>query len=282
MNERLLIRTAERLASCPGIEAVVLGGSRASGTADAESDIDLGLYYEPEDPLNLDALRQLVSEIDDHGRGEAVTDLGEWGPWVNGGAWIEVEGQRMDLIYRDLGRVGAAIDDCRAGLIETHFQVGHPAGFSPQIYAAEVHLCRALEDPRGAIGELKGLTDPYPAALRGALIDGLGEARFSLDAAGKSALRGDVHHVAGSAFRSVVCMVQALFGLNERYWINEKSAVSLVDALPLRPDGFARRVGMILGGLGLEPEALRRSLQALRELLDDTHSLCEEEGSSDG
>ncbi len=232
VNEPLLIRTAARLASCPGINAVVLGGSHASGTADAESDIDLGLYYESEDPLDLDALRQLVTEIDDHGRREAVTDFGAWGPWVNGGARIEVEGQKVDLIYRDLGRVGAAINDCRAGRVGTHFQVGHPAGFSPQIYAAEVYHCRPLQDPRGTIGVLKGLTDPYPSALRRGLIAGLWEARFSLDTAAKSALREDVHHVAGSAFRAVACMAQTLFGLNERYWINEKLAVSLVDALP--------------------------------------------------
>jgi hypothetical protein len=208
-----------------------------------ESDIDLGLYYKPENQLDLESLRRLVAEIDDNGRGYAVTDFGQWGPWVNGGAWIDVEGQRVDLIYRDLGRVRAAIDDCRAGRIKTHFQVGHPAGFSPQIYAAEVHFCRALEDPGGSIAELKRLTWPYPAALRRALIGALSEARFSLDAATKSALRGDVHHVAGSAFRSVVCMVEALCGLNERYWINEKAAVSLVDALPLRPDDFAHRSG---------------------------------------
>jgi hypothetical protein len=280
VNEGLVIRTAERLASCPGLDAVVLGGSHASGAADMESDIDLGLYYESEDPLDLETLRQLVSEIDDHGRGEAVTDFGAWGPWVNGGAWIEVEGQRVDLIYRDLDRVGAAIDDCRAGRIGTHFQVGHPAGFSPQIYAAEIYLCRALKDPRGTIGELKGLTDPYPSALRRAPIAGLWEARFSLDTATKSALRGDVYHVAGSAFRAVACMTQALFGLNERYWINEKLAISLADALPLHPEDFAHRVEMNLGGLGIEPEALRRSLRALGELLDDTASLCEDDESS--
>ncbi len=280
MAEELPKRISEQLALCPGVEAVVLGGSYASGTADAQSDIDLGLYYEPENRLALESLRRLVAEIDDHGRGNAVTDFGEWGPWVNGGAWIEVAGQRVDLLYRDLRRVSGAINDCQAGRIGTHFQAGHPAGFSPQIYAAEVHLCRLLQDPRGTIAALKGLTAPYPPALRRALVAGLWEALFSVDAAAKSAVRGDVHHVAGSAFRAVVCMVQALFGLNERYWINEKASVSLVDTFPLRVEGFGRRVARILGELGTEPDALQRSLQALHELLKESNYLASRSESS--
>jgi predicted nucleotidyltransferase len=35
---------AGRLIAIPGVVAVVLGGSRARGTATPESDVDLGLY----------------------------------------------------------------------------------------------------------------------------------------------------------------------------------------------------------------------------------------------
>lgn len=61
----------------------------------------------------------------------------------------------------------------------------------------------------GTLADLKALTSPYPPALRRALVAGLWEARFSLDAAAKSVVRGDVHHVAGPAFRAVACTVQA-------------------------------------------------------------------------
>ncbi|MBA2312621.1 MAG: nucleotidyltransferase domain-containing protein [Actinobacteria bacterium] len=272
-DETLALRLSERLFVCPGIESVALGGSHASGTADARSDIDLGLYYRPGNPPDLQSLRGIVAEIDDHGRREAVTDLDEWGPWVNGGAWIEVDGRRIDLLFRDLERVAEAIDDCRAGRIATHFQVGHPAGFSTQIYAAEVHLCRVLQDRRGALAGLKARTYPYPRALRSALVAGLWESRSLLDAASKSAARGDVHHVAGSAFRAVACMVQALFGLNERYWTNEKASVSLVDSLPLRPEGFGRRIAMILGRVGTGPDELQASLHSLEELVNECTAL---------
>src|SRR5262245_47765245 len=36
---------ADQLAAMPGVVAVALGGSRASGVADARSDWDLGVYY---------------------------------------------------------------------------------------------------------------------------------------------------------------------------------------------------------------------------------------------
>jgi hypothetical protein len=44
-------RVVDRLAAMGGVEAVLLGGSRAAGTATADSDWDLGAYYR--EPLDL-------------------------------------------------------------------------------------------------------------------------------------------------------------------------------------------------------------------------------------
>src|SRR5262249_12295785 len=67
---------AARLSAIPGVRAVVLGGSRARGTAMPESDVDLALYYEPDEPPAHAALDALACELDDrHPRG-AVTSLG--------------------------------------------------------------------------------------------------------------------------------------------------------------------------------------------------------------
>ena len=41
---------ADRLGQIDGVVAVVLGGSRARGTASPDSDIDLGIYYQPDQP----------------------------------------------------------------------------------------------------------------------------------------------------------------------------------------------------------------------------------------
>ena len=48
---------AERLAEIPGVVAVTLGGSRATGTAVEGSDWDFGLYYRGGlDPADITAL----------------------------------------------------------------------------------------------------------------------------------------------------------------------------------------------------------------------------------
>ncbi|MBA3431477.1 MAG: nucleotidyltransferase domain-containing protein [Actinobacteria bacterium] len=266
---------AEKLAGLEGLVAIALGGSVATGRADETSDIDIGLYYRPTHPFDLDELNRLIRLIDDRRAGGLATGFGDWGPWVNGGAWLQVRGRRVDLIYRDLDRVRAAIEECRAGRVPISFQVGHPASYSPQIYAGEIALCRPLEDPQGAITALKSLTRPYPAALRRALVDGLWEADFLVKGAASAAARGDVYFVAGVAHRTIACLVQALFAVNERYWTHEKGAVELIDSLAIRPADFSNRVRRAMGQLGTEPLELTGSLGRLRELHDETVILCE-------
>ena len=82
----------QHLAAVDGIQAVVLGGSRALGTHTPDSDTDLGLYYDPSAPPDLDALQRVVAEIDDRQGAYRITPLGEWGPWINGGGWLKVSG----------------------------------------------------------------------------------------------------------------------------------------------------------------------------------------------
>jgi hypothetical protein len=270
----LAVRIGARLGRCPGVGAVTLGGSWASGTADHRSDIDLGLYLDRQGGLDVARLQHLASGLDDRGPAAVVGHPGEWGPWVNGGAWLKIEGRRVDWIYRDLDLVTRTVEDLCAGHPATHFQVGHPAGFSTEIYAAEIHLSEVLFDADGVIAKLKSRLVPYPPRLRRALFAGLWEARFLVEAAARAAQRGDTHFVAGSAFRSVVCMVQALFALNERYWLHEKGSIASIDELDTKPEHFGDRVRTVLGGLGNEPSELTASLHRTAEILAEVEVLC--------
>ena len=51
-DDVLLGRLVRALGGVPGIRAIVLGGSRARGEATAQSDYDIGLYYEADNPID--------------------------------------------------------------------------------------------------------------------------------------------------------------------------------------------------------------------------------------
>ena len=245
-DETLLRELVRTLGAVPGIRAIALGGSRARGEATAQSDYDIGPYYESATPVDVRRLAEMV--------GSSVTAIGDWGPWINGGAWLTVEGQRVDLLYRDLGKVRDVVEACCAGRIERVYQPGHPHAFVSSIYMGEVALCRPLWDPDGALTSLRRACDPYPAALAEALIRTfLWEARFAVENALHGRGKDDPAYVAGCAFRAVACLCQSLFALNGVYLLNEKGATQAVEKLPRHPAGFATRVAQAIasgpGGL---------------------------------
>jgi len=139
---------AERLAAIPNVVAVTLGGSRATGAARDDSDWDFGLYYrESIDPGDIAAL----------GWPGRVFAPGEWGTIVNGGAWLEVDGTKVDLIYRNLDEVGHWVREAEAGRFEIRREVGYVAGIATYILVGELALHRVL------VGELP--RPSFPAAL---------------------------------------------------------------------------------------------------------------------
>ena len=246
-DERLLGELTEILSAVSGVRAIALGGSRARGTATPRSDYDIGLYYDGGSPLDVAALGRVAAEIDDRGEAAVVTPIGGWGPWIDGGGWLVIEESRVDLLYRDLARVGRVIDDCQAGRIEVAYQPGHPHAFISSIYMGEVALCKVLHDPDGALAALRARTVPYPEALKATLRQRFEwEARFSLENAEKSTARRDTAHIAGCVFRSVACLCQSLHAANGVYLLNEKGAVAGVTRLARKPTAFAERVSMIL------------------------------------
>ena len=267
---------AARVGQIEGVVAVALGGSWARGAGRPGSDIDLGIYYHPDRPPSIAALRLLAQKLDDRHAADAVTDYGGWGPWINGGGWLKINGQPVDWLYRDLALVTRCINDCQVGKISAYYQPGHPHAFHTHIYMGEVHYCRPLHDPNGALAALKEFTDPYPPGLKQAIMATRWEASFALETCRKSAARGDVFHVSGSLFRSVAILVQVIFALNERYIINEKGAVSAINAFPLRPASFSEHVSAILAHPGQTPEELLHSIEQLDNIIQAVDTLCAE------
>lgn len=266
----LISEIAQHLQTIDGVEAVALGGSRARGTHRPDSDIDIGIYYRNEQPLNLVALERLASEIDDQRRTGLVTEIGGWGSWINGGGWLTVKTLPVDFLYRDLELVCAIIEDCCSGHIEIAYQPGHPHGFITHIYMAEVALCQPLFDPKGTLEQLKARTVPYPLKLKDAIIKKFfWEAEFSLKNARKSISRGDVSYAAGCCFRCVSCLMQTLFALNGQYWMNEKGAVALASTFALCPSQLQTRIDDAFAQLAT-PGGIAQGVEILAELVGET------------
>lgn len=271
-SDPVLVRLVDDLARVPGVRAIALGGSRARGATGPGSDYDIGLYYQPGEPLDTALLQEVVDGIDYAGPPATVTPIGAWGPWINGGGWLTVTGARVDLLYRDLKRVRAVIADCHEGRIERHYQPGHPHAFVSSIYMGEVAYCRALWDPVGLLASIKQMTSPYPTRLADALIDTfLWEAEFTLQNARHGRGLEDVSYVVGCSFRCIACLCQVLFAMNRVYLLNEKGAVAATASFARRPDAFASRVTASLQAIGAA--RLADGLQELEFLVKETEAL---------
>jgi hypothetical protein len=276
--DRLINDIVAEIKQVEGVSAVVLGGSRARGTQTEKSDIDLGIYYNPDRPLDLQALNQVATRIDDGHRPQILTQIGGWGPWINGGGWLTVNCIAVDFLYRDLKKISGIINACHKGQVDIFYQPGHPHGFVSSMYLAEIAACKILwESDQGEVSALKELAIPYPAEMKRALIEKFfWEINFSLDIAKKSIARRDVVYASGCCFRSAMCLLHTLFALNEHYWLNEKGAVLLVDAFQLHPDNFRARIESAFSALTNEDQAINSAINILTELSAETAQLVED------
>ena len=261
---------AERLGWIRGVQAVTLGGSLARGRGQPGSDIDLGVYHHAATPPDIWAFKALARAVDDSGSDDTVTGYGGWGTWVNGGAWLNVKGQRVDLIYRDLDRVVKVLKQCRAGQPERVLHGGHPHGFHSPSYLGEVYYARILYDPEEKLHALQAQLAVYPPKLKAALITTfLHEAEFALAISEKSVQRAESSYVAGCFFECVYSLVQVLFALNARYFVNEKGAIAETRTFAKGPQAFADEVTDILGCVGRTVKELERNHGRLERFVQE-------------
>jgi predicted nucleotidyltransferase len=233
------------LAALPGVVAVVLGGSRASGTQRPDSDWDLGLYYRSSgsrfDPVDVRRL----------GHPGHVSALGEWGPIVHGGAWLTVGELPVDVLFRDLDRVEAWREDAEHGRFEVLAQNGHLVGAPTYGPVGELAVCRPLagEVPRPAFPDVLATTAPdhWEGRASVALLFAHGHARL-----------GDGVTCAGMLASAVVCVAHARLARRREWALNEKRLV--------RAAGLEAADG-VLGSLGSTPEALLGAVSAMGEML---------------
>ncbi len=272
--ENILKDICRELEDVPGIVGVVLGGSRARDTHHEKSDIDIGIYYDESDGFNTKELSKIAKGLDDEHREDLVTQIGGWGPWVNAGGWLIVKGYHVDFILRDINKVSQVIDECLKGNVSIHYQTGHPHGYLNVMYMGEISVCKILSDPKGKISELKSKTIPYPPKLKDAIVGYfMFEASFSLMHADDNVDNDDPYYVCGHCFRSISCLNQVLFALNEEYCINEKKAVKMIDGFSIKPKDYKKRVDKIITLVSSDKGNTREGVDMLKELVSETKML---------
>ena len=257
----MLGELAGRLVGLPGVRAVALGGSRARGTAEPDSDTDLGLYLDRD--TDLDGLRALAREAG--GPTARLTGRAQWGPMVDGGGWLRIEDSPVDWLYRDLARLAASVADARAGRVTWTHQTGHPLGVPGVAYAAEVALSVVLADPDGVLADARQALDPYPLALVDAFVAGLDEADFVLGALTGPVQRGDVVYVAGTLHRVLGLCAHAVCARAHRWVTNDKGLIAEAARQPGAPPGFQVRADDVLTCLG--PDTLTGAIDRAVDLV---------------
>ncbi|WP_028926998.1 nucleotidyltransferase domain-containing protein [Pseudonocardia acaciae] len=228
-----------QLAQLPGVITVALGGSRAKGTHRPDSDWDLGVYYRGK--FDATVLTRL-------GYPGSAAQPGEWGRIVNGGAWLSVHGQPVDVLLRDLDVIESWWADARDGRFEIDNVEGHLAGLPTYVPLGEMAIGRALH------GSLPSVE--YPPRLRE-----VGSARwrwngaFSLMFAEQYASRGDRTLAAGMLARATAQTAHGVLAERGEWALGEKGLVAAAGL----DDAAA-----IIGQVHADPVA---AAGALRELL---------------
>ncbi|MBL1101105.1 nucleotidyltransferase domain-containing protein [Streptomyces coffeae] len=242
-DDAFLDPIADRLAALPTVCAVTLGGSRAQGNHTPDSDWDLAVYYR--DAFDPDTLRAV-------GWDGEVSDLGAWGGGVfNGGAWLTIDGRRVDVHYRDLDVVEHQLAESRQGRFHWEPLMFHLAGIPSYLLVAELALNTVL---RGSLPR-----PAFPEALRAAAPpEWRGRAALTLQYARAAyAPRGQATEVAGALATAALQTGHAVLAARGERVTNEKRL--------LQRAGL-RGIDTIVAGLRPEPAALAKAVDAAEEL----------------
>lgn len=268
ISQERIADVAAELAQLPTVVGVVLGGSRARGDHLPTSDVDLGVYCDG-DP-DAGALADLAERLT--GARVPVAGPGGWGPWVNGGAWLRLDGTAVDWILRDLRRVEEQCARAGRGEFAFHAQAGHPLGFLDVSYAGELATARILADPGGRLGDLQARVLDYPVALAEAMQEALWETDLLLAAADKGLARGDVTYVVLCLSRVVLLAAHAVCARAGTWATNEKGLVALAAAQPGAPEAFRERAEAALAVGASRPAELATAVTAVRDLVADVRA----------
>jgi hypothetical protein len=243
-DEAFLDHVAGRLGQLPGVAAVTLGGSRAAGTHRPDSDWDFSIYYRGHfDPQTLR----------DIGWTGEVFEVGGWSDGAfNSGAWLEVDGRRTDVHYRDLDVVDRETAASREGRFTIEPLLFHLAGLPSYLVLAELSVKRVL---RGSLP-----TPDYPAALRQRAREtwwGRADSTFGY-ARSYHAPQGRLTQCVGLVAQAASQAAHAVLAARGEWITNEKTLLTRAGL---------RQVDELIAGVRPDPGTLR-------DIVDKAHAAC--------
>jgi len=178
------------------------------------------------------------------------------------------------LIFRDIKRVSQVIDDCLQGKVSTHYHTGHPHAYLNVMYMGEISICKILYECTNQISDLKAKTSPYPKSLKDAIIGYfMFEASFSLMFAKDNVDKDDITYVTGHCFRTISCLNQVLFALNDEYCINEKKAVRMIESFNQKPNNYKKNIDQIVTLISSDSDHTSEAVKMLHDLVSETEKI---------
>jgi hypothetical protein len=234
-----IVELVDELMAMSGSVAVVLGGSRALGAGDGESDWDIGVYYRSAIDLSRLAARG------------PVYPPGSWGRLMNGGAWLRCDGAKVDVLLRDLDSVDHWTRRSEQGEFEIDALLGYVAGVPTYLLSAELASCRPLRGEIPSVSFPKKLRAAAPAKWRFCR-------SFSLDYARMHARRGNIVGATAQAAKAVIEEAHAVMCERGRWVCNERR---LIDTAGLSS------VQATFGQIPAEPASLLRWVDRVADAL---------------
>ncbi|HEU5103841.1 MAG TPA: DUF4037 domain-containing protein [Roseiflexaceae bacterium] len=257
-TDQILQQLVEACADLPGFVAMSLGGSASAGLADAQSDLDIHVYWRASLATSEQRAGRLAGYAD---AGSVEVDMRFWGLEDH----LRIGGRDIELIYVHLGDL---LDE-----VERAYGEGLGAEGFATAQLFYVANGRPFYDPDGGLAALRERLASYPEATRRRLLDSHPALlRAYLRHLRVAQGRGDLLFVQHRRYTIQMVFFNALFALNRRYHPGEKRLLIHGERCPLRPANCATRWAAA-ARLAADDPALS---EALAGLINDICTLIEE------
>lgn len=238
------------------VQAVLLGGSHATGKADETSDIDLYVYANKEIPVETRAAiitpRASYLELDNRF-------------WETEDYWLEkTDGRKVEIIYR-----GGYLEDSLKNLLE-NYQA--QLGYTTSLWHSVLHSVILFERDHYFSDLQQRVRVPYPNELVKAIIDKnfpllKGSLAVHSKELYKAAIRNDVVGVHRRIEVLLNSYFDILFALNRELHPGEKRLLAYAEKLERQPENMSADIREVLSER--DPEKLKTAVERLVDRLED-------------